>query len=57
MSNTYIPKDKMSKKAQRMLNREQRTLVKFNTGTIIHKTDKHPSRARAKQIARKACEY
>lgn len=48
----YIPLNKQSKKAQREFNLSQRTTIVFNSGTRIHKTDKHPSRARAKQMAR-----
>ena len=53
MAEKYVPLDKQSKKEQRMHNLAQRTLVAFNTGTRVHKTDKHPSRARQKQMARR----
>lgn len=46
---------KMSKKAQKEFHDAQRTRVQFNTGTRIFKTDKHPSRARYKEMARKCC--
>ena len=45
---------KMSKKAQKEFYLSQRTIVRFNTGTKIFKTDKHPSRARSKEMFRKA---
>ncbi len=48
----YVPLDKQSKKAQREYCAAQRTRATFNTGTRVHKTDKHPSRARAKQLDR-----
>lgn len=51
-SKKYIPIDKQSKKSQREYNAAQRTLISFNTGTRVHKTDKHPCRARAKHLAR-----
>lgn len=51
--NKYTPLEKKSKKEQREYNLAQRTLVAFNTGTRIHKTDKHPSRARQKEMLRK----
>ena len=43
---------KRSKKEQREYHAKQRVLVKFNTGTRSHQTDKHPSRARAKEMIR-----
>lgn len=52
----YVTYDKMSKKEQRKQDLAQRTLVAFNTGTRIHKTDKHPSRARQKEMLRKSYE-
>lgn len=53
VTNKYVPLNKQSKKAQRAHNAEQRTVVAFNTGTRVHKTDKHPSRARSKHLSRK----
>ena len=50
----FVPLDKQSKKAQKMHNLQQRTLIGFNTGTRTHKTDKHPSRAREKDMRRKS---
>lgn len=49
----HTPLDKQSKKAQKEFHLSQRTRVGFNTGTRIHKTDKHPSRARAKHMTRR----
>lgn len=49
----FVSIEKQSKKARREYSLAQRTVVGFNTGTRIHKTDKHPSRARAKQMSRK----
>ena len=49
----FVPYEKMSKKEQRERDLAHRTLVAFNTGTRTHKTDKHPSRAREKHLARK----
>lgn len=49
----FIPKEKQQKKLQDEINKARRTMVGFNTGTRVHKTDKHPSRARAKELARK----
>lgn len=49
----FIPKEKQQKKLQEQINKAHRTVVGFNTGTRVHKTDKHPSRARAKELARK----
>lgn len=49
----YVSLEKQSKKARREHYLAQRTVVGFNTGTRIHKTDKYPSRARAKQMAQK----
>jgi len=47
---------KQSKKAQKEFHASQRTVIGFNTGTRFHKTDKHPSRARSKELAKKAAE-
>ena len=49
----HIPLEKQSKKAQKEFHAAQRSLVSFNTGTRIHKTDKHPSRARTKHMERR----
>lgn len=49
----YTPLNKQSKKAQKEFNAAQRTVVNFNTGTRVHKTIKHPSRAKQKQMARR----
>lgn len=49
----FVPYDKLSKKEQREHDLAQRTLTAFNTGTRVFKTDKHPSRAREKQMARR----
>jgi hypothetical protein len=42
----------MSKKAWKELQKQNRVTNGFNTGTRTHKTDKHPSRARRKEIER-----
>lgn len=52
-TNNYVPMNKQTKKAQKEFNASKRTVVNFNTGTRVHKTDKHPSRARQKQMARR----
>ena len=49
----FVPFEKRSKKEQEQFNKMQRTSVSFNTGTRVHKTDKHPSRARQKQMNRR----
>lgn len=49
----FISLNKQSKKNQREYNSAQRTLIPFNTGTRVHKTDKHPSRARRKELNRR----
>lgn len=54
MKNNFVPIEKQSKKAQRAYHATKRTVVKFNTGTRTHQTDKHPSRARATQMIRSA---
>lgn len=53
MADKFVPLDKQSKKDQKAHNLAKRTLVAFNTGTRVHKTDKHPSRARQKEMLRK----
>lgn len=50
----FVPLEKQSKKEQKLHNLAQRTMTRMNTGTRVHKTDKHPSRARQKDIARKS---
>ena len=40
----------MSKKAFKELQKQNRVTNGFNTGTRTHKTDKHPSRARRKEM-------
>jgi hypothetical protein len=50
MKNKFVPIEKQSKKAQREYNAAKRTVVKFNTGTRTHNTDKHPSRARVTHL-------
>lgn len=50
MKQNFIPLEKQSKRAQKEYNAARRNVVMFNTGTRVHKTDKHPSRARAKQM-------
>ncbi len=42
----------MSKKAYKKLMKSHRATSGFNTGTRTHKTDKHPSRARRKEMER-----
>lgn len=49
----FVPYEKLSKKEQREKDLAQRTMTMFNTGTRVFKTDKHPSRARAKQMAKR----
>ena len=49
----FVPLEKQSKKKQKEHNATLRTLIPFNTGTRTHKTDKHPSRARQKQMDRR----
>ncbi|MEE0929941.1 MAG: hypothetical protein UIM53_02990 [Acutalibacteraceae bacterium] len=49
----FIPYEKQSKKAQKEQDSVLRTLIPFNTGTRVHKTDKHPSRARQKAMNRR----
>lgn len=46
-------KKTMSKKAWQKLQKQDRATNGFNTGTRTHKTDKHPSRARRKEMERK----
>lgn len=45
-------KKTMSKKAWQELQKQNRATNGFNTGTRTHKTDKHPSRARRKEMER-----
>ena len=45
-------KKTMSKKAWQELQKQDRATNGFNTGTRTHKTDKHPSRARRKEMER-----
>lgn len=45
-------KKTMSKKAWQELQKQNRAINGFNTGTRTHKTDKHPSRARRKEMER-----
>ena len=42
----------MTKKAWRELQKQNRATNGFNTSTRTHKTDKHPSRARRKEMER-----
>lgn len=49
----FVPLEKQSKKSQKEHNATLRTLIPFNTGTRTHKTDKHPSRARKKEMQRR----
>lgn len=49
----YIPLNKRSKKEQKEYHAKQRLINGFNTGSRPFKTDKQPSRARAKELTRK----
>lgn len=49
----FVPLEKQSKREQKLHNLAQRTMTHMNTGTRVHKTDKHPSRARQKDMIRK----
>ncbi len=40
----------MTKKAFKTMQKQNRATNGFNTGTRTHKTDKHPSRARRKEM-------
>lgn len=51
--NKIIDYTKLSKKAKRERDLAQRSVMGFNTGTRIHKTAKHPSRAAMKNNLRK----
>ena len=42
----------MTKKAFKELQKQNRATNGFNTGTRTHSTDKHPSRARRKEMER-----
>ena len=42
----------MTKSAYKRLMKSRRATNGFNTGTRTHKTDKHPSRARRKEMER-----
>ena len=48
----YNRRKDMSKKAWKALQKQNRVTNGFNTGTRTHKTDKHPSRARRKEMER-----
>lgn len=49
----FTPIEKQSKKAQREYYEKHRVRATFNTGTQTHETDKHPSRAREKELRRR----
>lgn len=49
----YVEYNKMTKKQQREYNRKQRVMSRFNTGTRVMNTDKYPSRARQKDLAKR----
>lgn len=49
----FVPLEKASKKEQKRRNAAKRTYTASNLGVQIHKTDKCPSRARAKEMLRK----
>ena len=48
----YNRRKDYSKKAWKELQKQNRATNGFNTGTRTHKTDKHPSRARRKEMER-----
>ena len=48
----YNRRKDMTKKAYKTMQKQNRVTNGFNTGTRTHKTDKHPSRARRKEIER-----
>ncbi|MCR5669632.1 MAG: hypothetical protein K6G10_01380 [Butyrivibrio sp.] len=52
----YDRKKDMTKKGFEELNKKNRVLTQMNTGTRTFATDKHPSRARDKEIQRKICD-
>ena len=45
-------KKTMTKRAYKELQKSRRAINGFNTGTRTHSTDKHPSRARRKEMER-----
>ena len=47
----------MTKRAFKELQKQNRVTNGFNTGTRTHSTDKHPSRARQKEIEREEEDY
>lgn len=49
----FVEYNKMTKKQQREHDRKQRVMSGFNTGTRVMNTDKHPSRARQKSLAKR----
>lgn len=49
----YDRRKDMTKRQYEALQRSYRTVTNMNTGTITHKTDKHPSRARQKEMDRR----
>lgn len=49
---THDRRKDMTKKAFTALQKQNRATNGFNTGTRTHKTDKHPSRARRKEMER-----
>ena len=50
--NKFVPIEKASKKERKRRNAAKRTYTSSNIGVQIHKTDKYPIRARAKEILR-----
>lgn len=49
----YNRKKDMTKRAWKELQKQNRTTNGFNTGTRTHETDKHPTRAREKEMYRR----
>lgn len=53
MATKFVDLNKMSKKAQKEYYKTRRVVNRFNTGTRIMKTAKHPTRAMQKDFDRK----
>lgn len=52
----FIPIEKRTKKQQKEHFKSFRRMNGFNTGTRVHKDNKHPSRQKRKDILRKELE-
>lgn len=51
--NMYERKKDITKKAYRELKKKDRVVTAMNTGTRVFKDDRHPDRARIKEIIRR----